>query len=290
MELTEKRNYQKRRISGNLLSLFFINTIALFSLSFMGFLYLKTSTIENYFKENILVNIYLKNSSKEIEYNQLMKFLNLSDQVKEINFVSKEDAANEFSKEIGEEFVGFIGYNPLLDLVSVKLYGDIIDVFNIESFITSLKSFSFIEEIEYDKPLVEILNNNFKKIGLWIILLCIVFFVASFILISNSIRISIYSKREVIKTMQLVGATGKFIRKPFILTHLRINIFSSICSLIILFSIVYYMSIEIKEIDFFSNFKDIMILIVFIIIFGIFSSFVSSYFITQRYLKLTISR
>tara|TARA_Y100001935_G_scaffold255014_1_gene266081 strand:- start:1471 stop:2343 length:873 start_codon:yes stop_codon:yes gene_type:complete len=290
LELTEKRNYQKRRISGNLLSLFFINTIALFSLSFMGFLYLKTSTIENYFKENILVNIYLKNSSKEIEYNQLMKFLNLSDQVKEINFVSKEDAANEFSKEIGEEFVGFIGYNPLLDLVSVKLYGDIIDVFNIESFITSLKSFSFIEEIEYDKPLVEILNNNFKKIGLWIILLCIVFFVASFILISNSIRISIYSKREVIKTMQLVGATGKFIRKPFILTHLRINIFSSICSLIILFSIVYYMSIEIKEIDFFSNFKDIMILIVFIIIFGIFSSFVSSYFITQRYLKLTISR
>ena len=277
-------------MSGNLLSLFFINTIALFSLSVMGFLYLKTSSVENYFKENILVNIYLKNSSKEIEYSQLMKFLNLSDEVKEINFISKEDAANEFSKEIGEEFVGFIGYNPLLDLVSVKLYGDIIDVFNIESFITSLKRFSFIEEIEYDKPLVEILNNNFKKIGLWIILLCIVFFVASFILISNSIRISIYSKREVIKTMQLVGATGEFIRKPFILTHLRINIFSSICSLIILFSIVYYMSIEIKEIDFFSNFKDIIVLIVFIIIFGIFSSFVSSYFITQRYLKLTISR
>ena len=290
MKSTEKTNYRRSRISGNLLSLFFINTIALFSLSVMGFLYLKTSTVENYFKENILVNIYLKNSSKEIEYSQLMKFLNLSDEVKEINFISKEDAANEFSKEIGEEFVGFIGYNPLLDLISVKLYGDIIDVFNIESFITSLKRFSFIEEIEYDKPLVEILNNNFKKIGLWIILLCIVFFVASFILISNSIRISIYSKREVIKTMQLVGATGEFIRKPFILTHLRINIFSSICSLIILFSIVYYMSIEIKEIDFFSNFKDIIVLIVFIIIFGIFSSFVSSYLITQRYLKLTISR
>ena len=140
----------------------------------MGFLYLKTSSIENYFKENILINIYLKNSSKAIEYNQLVKFLNLSDDVKEINFISKEDAANEFSKEIGEEFVGFIGYNPLLDLVSVKLYGDIIDVLKIESFIKSLMSFSFIEEIDYDKPLVEILNKNFNKIGLWIILLCIV--------------------------------------------------------------------------------------------------------------------
>ena len=256
----------------------------------MGFLFLKTSTIENYFKENILVNIYLKNSSKEIEYNQLMKFLNLNDDVKEINFISKEDAANEFSKEIGEEFIGFIGYNPLLDLVSVKLYGDIIDVFNIESFIKSLNSFSFIEEVEYDRPLVEILNENFKKIGLWMILLCLVFFVASFILISNSIKISIYSKKEIIKTMQLVGATGKFIRKPFILTYLKISIFSSIFSLIILFGFLFYISTEINDIDFFSNYNDLMALTLFIITFGIFSSFVSSYFITQRYLKLTISR
>ena len=142
----------------------------------MGFLYLKTSSIENYFKENILINIYLKNSSKTIEYNQLVKFLNLSDDVKEINFISKEDAANEFSKEIGEEFVGFIGYNPLLDLVSVKLYGDIINVLRSEDFIKSLRTFSFIEEIDYDKPLVEILNKNFNKIGLWIILLCLVSF------------------------------------------------------------------------------------------------------------------
>ena len=256
----------------------------------MGFLYLKTSSIENYFKENILINIYLKNSSKAIEYNQLAKFLNLSDDVKEINFISKEDAANEFSKEIGEEFVGFIGYNPLLDLVSVKLYGDKIDVSKIESFIKSLMSFSFIEEIDYDKPLVEILNKNFNKIGLWIILLCIVSFAASFILISNSIKISIYSKKDIIKTMQLVGATGKFIRKPFILTYLKISIFSSIFSLLILFSIVYYLSIEIDEIDFFSNFNDIVFLTLFTIMFGIFSSFVSSYFITQRYLKLKISR
>ena len=256
----------------------------------MGFLFLKTSTIENYFKENILVNIYLKNSSKEIEYNQLMKFLNLNDDVKEINFISKEDAANEFSKEIGEEFIGFIGYNPLLDLVSVKLYGDIIDVFNIESFIKSLNSFSFIEEVEYDRPLVEILNENFKKIGLWMILLCLVFFGASFILISNSIKISIYSKKEIIKTMQLVGATGKFIRKPFILTYLKISLFSSIFSLIILFSFLFYISTEINDIDFFSNYNDLMALTLFIITFGILSSFVSSYFITQRYLKLTISR
>tara|TARA_X000000950_G_C13837362_1_gene628756 strand:+ start:601 stop:1371 length:771 start_codon:yes stop_codon:yes gene_type:complete len=256
----------------------------------MGFLFMKTSAIENYFKENVLVNIYLKNSSKEIEYNQLMKFLNLNDEVKEINFISKEDAANEFSKEIGEEFIGFIGYNPLLDLVSVKLYGDIIDVFNIENFIKSLSSFSFIEEVEYDRPLVEILNENFKKIGLWIILLCIVFFAASFILISNSIKISIYSKKEIIKTMQLVGATGKFIRKPFILTYLKLSIFSSIFSLIILFGFLFYISTEINDIDFFSNFNDLIALTLFIITFGIFSSFVSSYFITQRYLKLTISR
>ena len=101
-----------------------------------------------------------------------------------------------FTNEIGEEFVGFLGYNPLLDLITVKLYGDKIDVYSIEDLIASFKNFEFIEEIDYDKPLVESLVKNFDRIGIWIISVSIFFFIISFILINNSIRISIYSKRE----------------------------------------------------------------------------------------------
>ena len=285
-----KNSYQRKKSSNNLISLFVINTIVLFFLSIAILTYLKSSSIENYFKENVTVSIYLKNSSRDSDIKQINKFLNLNENVKSIEFISKEDAAELFANEIGEEFVGFLGYNPLLDLISVRLFGDKIDIYNIEEFIESLDNFEFIEEVEYDKPLVESLVNNFKKIGVLIIITSVLFFITSFILINNSIKISIYSKRDTIKTMQLVGATKSFIRRPFIASYVRIGFYSSIVSLILLFTSLFQASFELDEIDFFSNTKDIIILVSFIILFGIFTSYISSYFITQKYLKLKISR
>jgi len=285
-----KNSYQRKKATNNLISLFVINTIVLFFLSIALFIYLKSSSIENYFKENVTVNIYLNNSSRDNDIKQINKFLNLNENVKSIEFISKEDAAELFTKEIGEEFVGFLGYNPLLDLISVRLFGDKIDIYNIEEFIESLDNFEFIEEVEYDKPLVESLVNNFERIGVLIIIISVLFFITSFILINNSIKISIYSKRDTIKTMQLVGATKSFIRRPFIASYVRIGFYSSIVSLILLFTSLFQASFELDEIDFFSNTKDIIILVSFIILFGIFTSYISSYFMTQKYLKLKISR
>ena len=127
-----KNSYQRKKATNNLISLFVINTIVLFFLSIALFTYLKSSSIENYFKENVTVNIYLKNSSRDNDVKQINKFLNLNENVKSIEFISKEDAAELFTNEIGEEFVGFLGYNPLLDLISVRLFGDKIDIYNIE--------------------------------------------------------------------------------------------------------------------------------------------------------------
>ena len=285
-----KNSYQRKKSTNNLISLFLINTIVLFFLSIAILTYLKSSSIENYFKENVTVSIYLKNSSRDSDIKQINKFLNLNENVKSIEFISKEDAAELFTNEIGEEFVGFLGYNPLLDLISVRLFGDKIDIYNIEEFIESLDNFEFIEEIEYDKPLVESLVNNFKKIGVLIVITSVLFFITSFILINNSIKISIYSKRDIIKTMQLVGATKSFIRRPFIASYVSIGFYSSIISLILLFISLSQVSFELEEIDFFSNIEDIIILVSFIILFGIFTSYISSYFITQKYLKLKISR
>lgn len=285
-----KNKIESKKVRSNLISIFLINTVVLFTLSLIGFIYLKSTSVESYFKENVLVNVYLKNNTKDFENKQLIKFLNLNDDVKQITYLSKEDAAKNFSKEIGEEFVGFLGYNPLLDAISVQLYGDKIDVYSIEKFIENINNFEFIEEVEYDKPLVNALNTNFEKMGLWIFILSVIFFLTSFILINNSIKISIYSKREIIKTMQLVGATSKFIRKPFIWTYVRIGFLSSIVSIILLVIIILQLSIQIEEIDLFTKINDLIILICFIIFYGISSSFISSFFITQRYLKLKFIR
>ncbi len=288
--LKTKNNLENKKVTSNLISIFLINTVVLFTLSLIGFIYLKSSSVESYFKENILVNVYLKNSTKEFENKQLIKFLNLNDDVKQINYLTKEDAAEIFSQEIGEEFVGFLGYNPLLDAISVQLYSDKIDIYSIEKFIKNLSNFDFIEEVEYDKPLVDALNTNFEKIGLWILILSIVFFVTSFVLINNSIKISIYSKRNIIKTMQLVGATSRFIRKPFIWTYVKISFISSIASIILLLALIIQLSSQIEDIDFFTNINDLLVLGSFIIIFGITTSFISSFFITQRYLNLKFVR
>ena len=283
-------NISKNKINTNLFSIFIINTIILFTLTIIGFIYLKSSSIENYFKENITINIYLKNSTKEVEFNQLYKFLNLSEIVKKVESISKEDAAVMFAEEIGEEFIGFLGYNPLLDMISINLYGDSIDVYNIENFISSLNNFEFIEEVEYDKPLVEILSENFERIGYWIIIIGILFFITSFILINNSIKISIFAKRETIKTMQLVGASSSFIRKPFIIEYVKISLFACILAIFIFFIVLIQITSQIQEFEIYDNINDIITLTLFIMFFGLISSFISSYFVTQKHLKLKVSR
>ena len=283
-------NISKNKINTNLFSIFIINTIILFTLTIIGFIYLKSSSIENYFKENITINIYLKNSTKEAEFNQLYKFLNLSEIVKKVESISKEDAAVMFAEEIGEEFIGFLGYNPLLDMISINLYGDSIDVYNIENFISSLNNFEFIEEVEYDKPLVEILSENFERIGYWIIIIGILFFITSFILINNSIKISIFAKRETIKTMQLVGASSSFIRKPFIIEYVKISLFACILAIFIFFIVLIQITSQIQEFEINDNINDIITLTLFIMFFGLISSFISSYFVTQKHLKLKVSR
>jgi len=290
LKRTSNKNISKNKINTNLFSIFIINTIILFALSIIGFIYLKSSSIENYFKENITINIYLKNSTKEVEYNQLYKYLSLSDIVKKVEYISKEDAALIFAEEIGEEFVGFLGYNPLLDMISINLFGEVIDVYNIENFITSLNNFEFIEDVEYDRPLVEILSENFERIGYWIIIVGILFFITSFILINNSIKISIFAKREIIKTMQLVGATSSFIRKPFIMEYVKISFYACILSLFLFIIFLFQITDQIQEFDIFDNINDIITLTLFLILFGSISSFISSYFVTQKHLKLKVSR
>ena len=288
--MENKNNIYIKKVRSNLVSIFLINTVVLFTLSLISFIYLNSSSVENYFKENIIISIYLKNNTKEVDNKQLIKFLNLNDDVKETSYLSKAEAAEIFSNEIGEEFIGFLGYNPLLDALSVRLKGNKIDTYSIENFIKNLNNFEFIEEIEYDRPLVDALNKNFDKIGMWILIISILFFTSSFILINNSIKISIYSKRDIIKTMQLVGATSKFIRRPFIWTYIKISFLASITSLIVLFISIFQLNIQIDEFNFFTKFSDVVLLISFILLYGISSSYLSSYFVTQKYLKLKFVR
>ena len=290
MKSTNYDSINKNRLRSNLFSIFIIISSVLFLLGLLSLIFVKTNSIGNYFKEQVVIGIYFEEDTNDIQIKQLEKLLTLNQNLAAINYVSKDDAAEIFTKEIGEDFTTFLGYNPLLSSLNINYKGEEFDSETVDNFILGLKNnYDFIESVEYDKPLIDLLNSNFKKIGIWVVALGIVFLIICYLLINNSIKLSIYSKRHIIKTMQLVGATKKFIRFPFIITYFKLGLLSSVFSISLLFILIYQINNRFKELELLKDSNDIIIVLIFTLIFGVLTSVISSYFVTQKYLNLKTS-
>ena len=290
MKSTNYDNINKNRLRSNLFSIFIIISSVLFLLGLLSLMFVKTNSVGNYFKEQVVIGIYFEEDTNDIQIKQLEKLLTLNQNLAEISYVSKDDAVEIFTKEIGEDFTTFLGYNPLLSSLNINYKGEEFDTEAVDNFILGLKNnYDFIESVEYDKPLIDLLNSNFKKIGIWVVALGIVFLIICYLLIINSIKLSIYSKRHIIKTMQLVGATKKFIRFPFIITYFKLGLLSSVFSMSLLFILIYQINNRFKELELLKDSNDIIIVLVFTLIFGVLTSVISSYFVTQKYLNLNTS-
>ena len=194
-------NYQKRKLLSSYFSVVLSIGLVLFLLGILGLLLVNTKKMADHFKEQVAISIFLKESAKEVEINQLQKSLAVADYVKSATYVSKEEAAKLHTEEIGENFTDFLGYNPLKNSMDVKLNADFVTPEQIEEIAEKLAAKEYIEEVSYDKPLVNLLNDNVKKLGFWILVASGVFTFIAVLLINSSIRLSIYSKRFIIKTM-----------------------------------------------------------------------------------------
>ena len=290
MKSTNYDSINKNRLRSNLFSIFIIISSVLFLLGLLSLIFIKTNSIGNYFKEQVVIGVYFEEDTNDIQIKQLEKLLTLNQNLAEISYVSKDDAVEIFTKEIGEDFTTFLGYNPLLSSLNINYKGEEFDTETVDNFILGLKNnYDFIESVEYDKPLIDLLNSNFKKIGIWVVALGIVFLIICYLLINNSIKLSIYSKRHIIKTMQLVGATKKFIRFPFIITYFKLGLLSSVFSISLLFILIYQINNRFKELELLKDSNDIIIVLIFTLIFGVLTSVISSYFVTQKYLNLKTS-
>ena len=287
MKSTNYDNINKNRLRSNLFSIFIIISSVLFLLGLLGLIFVKTNSIGNYFKEQVVIGVYFNEDTNDFQIKQLEKLLTLNQSLASIEYISKEDAVEVFTDEIGEDFTTFLGFNPLLSSLNINYRGENFDTETVDSFILNLKNnYDFIKSVEYDKPLIELLNSNFKKIGIWIIALGIVFLIICYLLINNSIKLSVYSKRHIIKTMQLVGATKRFIRFPFIITYLKLGLLSSIFSISLLFIVIYQVNIRFQDLEILKDSSDIIMVFIFTLIFGILTSVISSYLVTQKYLNL----
>ncbi len=287
LKSTNYENINKNRLRSNLFSIFIIISSVLFLLGLLSLIFVKTNSIGNYFKEQLVIGIYFEENVNDIQIKQLEKLLTLNQSLVRIEYISKENAVEIFTQEIGEDFTTFLGFNPLLSSLNINYKGEDFDTESVDNFILNLQNnYDFIESVEYDKPLIDLLNSNFKKIGIWIIKLGIVFLIICYLLINNSIKLSIYSKRHIIKTMQLVGATKRFIRIPFIITYFKLGLLSSFFSISLLFILIYQINTRFKELELLKDTNDINMVLTFTLIFGILTSVISSYLVTQKYLNL----
>jgi cell division transport system permease protein len=283
-------NSKNKRLFTSYISVTVSISIVLFLIGAFLLIAFNARKITNDFKEKIPITIYLKKEAKKIEIEQLIKKLNIKDYTGSVNYISKEKGAEILIDEIGEDFVEFYGSNPLLNSIDVFLKSEYVTTLVFDEVSNELGKTDFIDEIIYDAPLVSLINENINKIKYWVLGIAVFFLIISILVINSSIRLSIYSNRINIKTMQLVGATRGFIRKPFIHTHVKLGFFGAFLAIVMLSGALYYIQNFFDYVNFESDIQIIMAMFGAISVFSILITYLCTFFATQKFLKSKIDQ
>jgi cell division transport system permease protein len=279
--------YQKRRLISSYISVIVSIGLVLFLIGILGILVINTQKVANHFKEQIAMSIYLKDQAKEIEIDQLQKQLALAEYTKSTVYTSKAEAAEIYKKDIGEDFMDFLGdANPLPQSIDVYFKADFVNEVQLAEIARDLSEKDFVAEIIYDKPLITLLNNNIKKISFWVLVICGVFTFIAVLLINSSIRLSVYSKRFIIKTMQMVGATKGFIRRPFIWRSVKLGMFGAILAMLGMALLLYSLDRSYPDLNLLMDKLLLGVLFLIVFLLGVLITWLSTFLATQRFLNL----
>ena len=284
--MNTQSEYKKTRLISSYFSVTLSIALVIFILGILGILLINSQKIESHFKEQISFTIYINELAKPIQIKQLQKSLKLKKETKNVNYVSKEKAAETHAELIGEDFIEFLGYNPLLNSIEVRFFSEYVSPAFLEKLKFSLENENYINEVYYDVPLIELLDKNTKKISQGLVATTITLLLIAILLINSSIRISIYSKRLIIKTMQLVGATKNFIIKPFLIKYLILGFYGSFIAILSLSFIIYFVNNKYPELDLSKNLYEITMVFLIICILSFLITGISSFFATKRFLNL----
>ena len=262
--------------------------MVLLMVGLLGLILVHANKLSRYVKENIVLNVYVDESAHESDVLQLQKQLEGNPIVKQTQYVSKELAARNLQKDMGEDFVKFLGYNPLSQSLDVYLKADYANTTDIEKFKSELLKNPMIKEVKYQESLVGQMNKNLASISLFILGFAVIFVFLSVALINNTIRLAIYSQRFLIKSMQLVGATKSFIRKPFILYGIWHGVLGALIAIVILMFTLYIAQKQIPDLVILQDYTEFGIVFVLIVGLGIFISAFSTFLAVNKYLRLKI--
>ena len=281
----QPQKLNKRIFKSYLTSTISISMI-LFLIGLLGVVLLNAERLAKYVRENIGVTLVLKDDIQEKDVADLEKALNISGFVKSVEYIDKETAAERLKKDLGEDFTGFLGYNPLLASMDVKLNAAYTNPESLKLLEAKFLELPQIKEISFQRDLVSTINENVKKIGLILIFFSgLLLFIFS-ALINNTIRISIYSQRFIINTMLLVGATDRFIRAPFIRRSIWYGIIGALAANVLLFVLMLSYSSELTGIINMDDFKIFGVVFLADLVLGVLISWGSTYLAVNKFIRL----
>lgn len=278
--------YQKRRLRSSYFSVVVSISLVLFMVGVLGLILLKASSVANHFKEKTAMTLFLKDAVTKENIENLRTSLLKEKFTKEIVYISKEEAAKFHAKDLGEDFVKFLGTNPLKNGIDLYLKAEYVTPEKMTEIEERFQKNAFVLEVSYDKFLIQVLTKNIQKISVWLLIISAFFGLVSILLINSSLRLSVYSKRFNIKTMQMVGATKGFIRKPFILQGIRLGMIGSFIALLGLATVIYYTNKHIPALQLLSDYVLLSELFGGVLITAFLITLLSTYLATQRFLNL----
>ncbi len=279
-------NYNKRRLISSYFSVVLSIFLVLFLLGTLGLFVINSKKISDDFKENIPMTVFFNNAATDSVINSFDIELKNAKFIKDYAFVHKDSAAKNNVDIVGKDFMEFLGFNPLQNSFDIHLKGDYVNSVSINKIERSFRKNEMVTEIIYDKQLVDLVNNNVKEISFWILIVSGVLTVVAMLLINSSLRLSVYSHRFTIKTMQMVGATKSFIRKPFIWTSIKLGLIGSALAIIGLICVVVYVDGLFPSLGIAKDYTSIGIVVFGVLIIGTIITSISTYFATQRFLNL----
>jgi cell division transport system permease protein len=261
-------------------------TLVLFILGVFALVLIQARELTNFVRENIGLQIELNDSASDERITEIMLYLDDQSFTSRTSFISKEEAAKELAADLGEDFIDFIGYNPLPNTIELFLKSEYAMSDSIAAIRRQLLEFPEIRIINYQENLLELVNQNINRIGKGILFFAGLLLIVSVLLIHNTIRLAVYAKRLLIKSMLLVGATQWFIRKPFVVNGLLQGFVSGVLAVALLWSFVFFARTKIPELQMLEITDSIWLLSAAMIVFGLLVSWISTYFAIKKYLKI----
>ncbi|KAF0194285.1 MAG: hypothetical protein FD166_3550 [Bacteroidetes bacterium] len=277
----------RRRLQTSTATTIISISLVLFMLGLLGLIVLHAQKLSDYVKENIGFSVIIREDVKEAGILEFQKKLDLESWIKSTEYITREQAAENLTRDLGEDFVDFLGYNPLLASIDIRLNADYANNDSLKVLEKKLLTNPLVKEVFYHKSLVELVNQNIRRISIVILAFTAVLLLISIALINNTIRLSVYSKRFIIKSMQLVGATQRFIRKPFILRSLLHGFISALIAIFLLGLVLYFSRkalpelVDLQDIDMFLSLFGIVTVL------GLFITGISTLFAVHKYLRIS---